>query len=216
MARAIDKISISIMVGGTGGSLAAGNESAQEGENGAEERMCEKRRGKDDFDASPSRQPCGVITWLGEHGGGSTGGPSALFSPLLSSPCSLSHTFLVCFVRLARSHLFNFFHRSRYIRNLPRCFHANERSRIAVALASNTRRRRRGRVRSFVNFLERGQRGTIPTESPISAWCMLIYQESLLLFFFSLLLLLSTLLPLLPLLAATSPSSPFVERWTEE
>ena len=130
------------------------------------------------------------------------------FSPfLLSSPPSLSHTFLAYFVRLPPSHLSIF-------STVPDPFEiclgiftrTNECSRVAATLASSTRMRRwRRRVRSFVNFLERGQRGTIPTESPISAWCMLIYQESLLLFFFfsSLPLLLPILLvplpPLLPL-----------------
>lgn len=69
-------------------------------------------------------------------------------------------------------------------------------------------------MRSFVNFLERGQRGTIPTESPISAWCMLIYQEFLLLFFFSFFFLPSLFRyrRCCRYLAFFS----FVERWTEE
>lgn len=69
VARAIDKISISIMAGG---SVDLSREQRnREGENGGERR--EKRRGEDDFDASPSRQPYSVITRLAERRGGSNG-----------------------------------------------------------------------------------------------------------------------------------------------
>ena len=83
VARAIDKISISIMAGG---SVDLSREQRnREGENGRERR--EKRRGEDDFDASPSRQPYSVITRLAERRGGSNGvlRPPFLFLPLTRS-----------------------------------------------------------------------------------------------------------------------------------
>lgn len=79
MARVIDKISISIMAGGRSERI------AREQQNRGEEKRSrrEKGRGEDDFDASPSRQPCGVITRLAEHGGGSSRplGPLLLLPP---------------------------------------------------------------------------------------------------------------------------------------
>lgn len=81
MARVIDKISISIMAGG--GSVRIARE--QQNSRGRETAR-RRERGEDDFDASLSRQPCGVITRLAEHGGGSSGAFGS--SSPLSSPRS--------------------------------------------------------------------------------------------------------------------------------
>lgn len=83
MARVIDKISISIMAGG-GSMRIAREQQNSRGRETVEAR--EGERGEDDFDASPSRQPCGVITRLAEHGGGSSGAFGS--SSPLSSPRS--------------------------------------------------------------------------------------------------------------------------------
>lgn len=83
MARVIDKISISIMAGGGSVRIAREQQNSR-GRETVEAR--EGERGEDDFDASPSRQPCGVITRLAEHGGGSSGAFGS--SSPLSSPRS--------------------------------------------------------------------------------------------------------------------------------
>lgn len=83
MARVIDKISISIMAGGGSVRIAREQQNSR-GRETVEAR--ERERGEDDFDASPSRQPCGVITRLAEHGGGSSGAFGS--SSPLSSPRS--------------------------------------------------------------------------------------------------------------------------------
>ena len=150
----------------------------------------EKGRGEDDFDASLSRQPCGVITRLAEHGGGSFGAfgssspSSPPLSPLFPSLQFLSSAFLslsFSFFLSASSpslHLSSIFLPTflRYSSiefplssfQLDCQYDANESEEKFVYIFSGVRTKRSSRYPRSHRF-ER---------------CMLIYQESLFFFFF--------------------------------